>query len=138
MTIFLLGGIIFLKEIIGTRIYKNVATDVIEIIMYFNLVMFAVFSLSDLRGNVMTKRVATSYASTLLTLILLLGIVIMHTVNLTGYHYSNLFWKKKTEAPLATNAPAQTSESNNVTHTEIDFFLTDVQYREPAIVTGTT
>ena len=138
MTIFLLGGIIFLKQIIGMRIYKKVTTDIIEIIMYFNLVMFAVFSLSDLRGNVITKRVATSYASTLLALILLLGIIIMHVVDLIGYHYSNFFRKKKTKAPPATNAPAQTSESNNVTHTEIDFFLTDVQYREPAIVTGTT
>ena len=129
MTICLLGSIIFLKEIIGIRIYKNVATDIIEIIMYFNLVMFAVFSLSDLRGNIVAKRVATSYASTLLALILLLGIMITHVVDLTGYRYSNLinFWKKKTEArPPVSNEPAQTSESEHVTYSEIT--LTDVTY----------
>jgi hypothetical protein len=130
MTISLLGSILFLKEIIGVRIYKNVATDMIEIIMYFNLIMFAVFSLSDLRGNAITKRIATSYVSTLLALILLLGIIFNHVVNLIGYNYSNLIkkvWKKKTEAqPPATNAPVQTSEPEIVTYTEIS--LTDIPY----------
>ena len=129
MTISSLGSILFLKEVIGVRIYKNVATDIIETIMYFNLVMFAVFSLSDLRGSAITQRIATSYASTLLALILLLGIIFNHVVDLTGYHYGNLikFLKKKTEAqPPATNAPAQTSEPEIVTYTEIS--LTDVTY----------
>ena len=129
MTISSLGSILFLKEIIGVRIYKNVATDIIETIMYFNLVMFAIFSLSDLRGSAITQRIATSYISTLLALILLLGIIFNHVVDLTGYHYSNLiiFLKKKTEAqPPATNAPAQTSEPEIVTYTEIS--LTDVPY----------
>ena len=129
MTICLLGSILLLKEIIGIRIYKNVATDIIEIIMYFNLVIFAVFSLSDLRGNVVTKRIATSYVSTLLALILLLGIVIIHVVDLTGYRYSNLlkYWKNKTKRqPPVTDAPAQTSEPDIVTYSEIS--LTDVTY----------
>ena len=129
MTISSLGSILFLKEIIGVRIYKNVATDIIETIMYFNLVMFAVFSLSDLRGSTITQRIATSYVSTLLALILLLGIIVNHVINLTGYRYSNLIkvLKKKTEAqPPATNAPAQISEPEIVTYTEIS--LTDVTY----------
>ena len=128
MTIFLHGGIALLKEIIGIRIYKKVATDIVEIITYFNIVVFAVFSLSDLRGNIPMKCATTSYVSTLLALILLLGIIINHAVDLTGYNYVNLIWKEKMETPPVTNAPPQTSECNNVTHTELDFFETDVPY----------
>ena len=73
--------------------------------MYFNIVVFAVFSLSDLRGNITMKRVTISYVSTLLALILLLGIIIIHAVDLTGYNYGNLIWKEKMEVPPATNAP---------------------------------
>lgn len=138
VTSFLHGGIALLKEIIGIRIYKKVATDIVEIIKYFNIVVFAVFILSDLRGNIIMKRVTTSYVSTLLALILLLGIIIIHAVDLTGYNYSNLIWKEKMEAPPTTNAPPKTSQCNNVTHTELAFYETDVPYREPAIVIENT
>ena len=134
MTIVLLGCIILLKEIMGMRIYKKVVTDIIETVMYFNLVMFAVFSLPDLGSNDNTKRVVISYISTLLALVLLIGIIVLHVVD----HIRSRFWKEK---PATPQAP-EVSESNNVTRTEISLSMMDtdedVPYREWAMVTETS
>ena len=136
VTIILLGCIMFLKEIMGMRIYKKVATDVIETIMYLNLLIFAVFSLTDLKNDNRTKRIAVSHVSTLLALILLIGII---TSPLAKYIW-NRMWKKNSTDSSEINTPAHTSKSNNVTHTEIGFDTadTDTPYREAAMVTETT
>ena len=41
---FVVGGRLFLKGTIGTKLYKRLSVDVIETLMLLNLLMFVAFS----------------------------------------------------------------------------------------------
>ena len=77
VTIILVGGLFFLKGITGFRAYKKSIVDVLETGLYFNLLVFAAFSLHDFKTDTI-KQTAVAYTSTIITFILLVGGIIYH------------------------------------------------------------
>ena len=66
VTIILLGSIIFLKEIFGTRIYNKLTVNTTdsELVIYFNLLALSAFSLYHLKADIRKQR-AVAYISTI-------------------------------------------------------------------------
>ena len=77
LTSILVGGLLLLKGMFGLRVYKKSLVDVINSVLYFNLLALSVFSLYDFKTNI-TKQMAVAYTSTIITLILLVGMIIYH------------------------------------------------------------
>ena len=61
----LVGGLLLLKGTIGNRAYKKSITDVLETVLYFNLLAFAAFSLYDFKTDI-TKQTTVAYTSTII------------------------------------------------------------------------
>ena len=114
VTNILIGGLFFLKSIIGIRLYKVLLIDVMETVTLLNILCLSVFSLYNFKID-NKKQTAVAYTSTAITLCMLMGGVIYHTVL--------LFKRKKTTAELeeyrmipltefaATSAPADVTYS---------------------------
>ena len=85
----LLGGLFLFKAIIGIRLHKILIVDIIETVMLFNLLMLSVFSFYNFKEDT-TKQTAVAYISTIITFILLLGVI--------GYH---LFLLKRNRQDVA-------------------------------------
>ena len=66
-----------MNGITGFRAYKTSIIDVIETALYFNLLAYAIFSLYDFKTDIM-KQTAVAYTSTIMTFILLVGVIIYH------------------------------------------------------------
>ena len=80
-TIFVIGCLILFRAVMVKRLYKNALLDVLEIIIYFNLVFFAAFTWYslDFGGN----QLAVAYVSVLITFSLLLAVIVFHLVRFT-------------------------------------------------------
>ena len=112
VTSILVGGLFLLKGSIGVRVYKKSPVDVVETVMYFNILILSVFSFYDFKIDT-TKQISVAYTSTIITFLLLVGVVI--------YHVTLLIKKDKTskevnEYPLA---PVQSTNSE-VTHSIVE------------------
>ena len=101
ITSILIGGLFLLKGIIGVRVYKKSFVDIVDTMMYFNLLSLAVFSLYDFKTDI-RKQTAVAYTSTIITFILLVGVVIFHVTLLTIKKTS----EEVTEYSLASVQPA--------------------------------
>ena len=112
VTIILVVGLFFLKGIIGKRVYKNSITDVLQTGVYLNLLAFAVFNLYNFKDDI-KKQTAVAYTSTIIILILLVGVII--------YHVSVLVRKDKLPEEVNENllTPVQSVEAE-VTHSFIE------------------
>ena len=75
MTMILIGGLFFLKAIIGTRLYGSTVVDTIETVTLLNLLTFTTFSLYRFNSDNI-KQMTTAYVSTLLTFLILIGVVV--------------------------------------------------------------
>jgi uncharacterized membrane protein YidH (DUF202 family) len=73
----LVGSLSLLKEIAGARVYKNSFLNVVGAILYFNLLALSGFSLYRFKTEFM-KQTAVAYTSTIITFILLVGMIIYH------------------------------------------------------------
>ena len=96
-----MGALFLLKCIINLKVYKKSSTDIVQTIMYFNLLVFAAFSLFHFRTDP-TKQSAIAYTSTIITFLLLVGVI--------AYHIYLLIRKEKTtveldEYPLVAEEP---------------------------------
>ena len=103
ITIIFVGALIFLSKIFNSRVYKNKLIDVVDTVLYFNLIGFAVFNLYDVQAN-LEKQTAVAYISTIITFVLFIGAICYHVI---------LLIKKETkhrddlnEYPLAQLQPA--------------------------------
>ena len=103
ITIIFVGALIFLSKIFNSRVYKNKLIDVVDTVLYFNLIGFAVFNLYDVQAN-FVKQTAVAYISTIITFVLFIGAICYHVI---------LLIKKDTkhrddlnEYPLAQLQPA--------------------------------
>ena len=76
-TIVLVGGILLFKSIINLKVYKQSITDIVDTIIYFNLLALAAFSLYEFKIDI-TKQTAVAYTSTIITFLLLLGVIAYH------------------------------------------------------------
>ena len=77
-TIILVGGLFLLSKGIGSRVYKKSLVDIVDSVLYFNLLILAAVSLYDFGSVNVTKQTALAYTSTIVTLILLIGVIIYH------------------------------------------------------------
>ena len=110
-TLILIGGLLLLKGIIVKRAYKKSIVDVLETILYFNLLAFAAFSQYDFKTNI-TKQTAVAYTSTIITFILLVGVIIYHMylLNRKGHPPG----VEEDEYPLAPVQPAKAELTHSV------------------------
>ena len=124
VTIILVGGLLLLKGSMGVRVYKNSLVDIVDTITYFNLLVLAAFSWHDFKTDV-TKWTAFAYVSTIITFILLVGIIIYHVILL---FYINKTSEEVNEYPLL---PIQLANSE-VTHSIIEIFKPQYPQPEPS------
>ena len=106
----LVGSLILLKGIISLKVYKKSITDIVNTVLYFNLLALAAFSMYDFRTDP-TKQTAVTYTSTIITLLLLVGVI--------AYHVYLLIRKEKipvelNEYPLAPVKPATAQVTHSV------------------------
>ena len=95
--------------------YRKSLVDIMDSVMYFNILALAVFSLYDFKTDV-TKQTAIAYTSTIITFILLVIVIVIHVALLPKK-------KKPSEAeevneyPLAPTLLPVTSE---VTYSDVE------------------
>ena len=77
----LVGTIFLLKCVFGVRVYTSLFVDVIDTLLYFNLLLLSAFTQYDFKTNFMKQTVA-AYASTAITLILFIGALFYHVFTL--------------------------------------------------------
>ena len=131
VTIILIGGLFLLKEIVGIRMYTKSIANIVQTIMYFNLLVFATFSLYDFKTDI-SKQTAVAYTSTVMTFILLVGVII--------YRVSLLMRKSKLELPPDHAEQVndyylvpvdQRNDKTEVTHTVIELLKPHDQHQIP-------
>ena len=93
----LIGGLFLFKGLLGLRVYKNSLLDIVDTVLYFNLLALAVFTLYEFKSD-LTKQTAVAYISTIITFILFIGSICYHLrllfkkekppQELNEYHYS--------------------------------------------------
>ena len=109
-TIILVGSLLLMKSIINLKVYKKSITDIVETVVYFNLLALAAFSLYDFKTD-LKKQTLVAYTSTIITLLLLVGVI--------AYHVYLLIRKEKIpveldEYPLAPVKPATAQVTHSV------------------------
>ena len=112
-TIILVGGLSLFKGSFGVKMFKKSITDIVETVVYFNLLALAAFSLYDFKAD-LKKQTAVAYTSTIITLLLLVGVIAYHVYPLI--RKITLELNKHTPATSAT-----TSVAKNVTYSIIEF-----------------
>ena len=111
-TIILVGGLSLFNGSFGVKMFKKSITDIVETIVYFNLLALAAFSLYDFKAD-LKKQTAVAYTSTIITLLLLVGVI--------AYHVHPLIRKITLELNKHTPATsATTSVAKNVTYSIIE------------------
>ena len=103
-TIILVGSLILLKGIIGMRIHKKVLVDVVESLLYFNLLALTAFSLYDYKTDI-KKQYAVAYTSIIVTFVLLVGVTFYHMYLLNTKLKCKLTTKAIQEYPLSQVKP---------------------------------
>ena len=97
LTIILIGTLIFMKGNIGMKLDKESLRDIIDKVMYLNLLILAAFTLYDFKTGVV-KQTAIIYTSTITTSILFLGAIVYHVTLLIKRDIKPA--EKKNEYPL--------------------------------------
>ena len=77
ITAILIGGLLFVKGILGARLYKKSIVDIFDSVIYANLLAFALLTPHNFKSDV-TKQTVIAYISTTITLLLLLGAITYH------------------------------------------------------------
>ena len=107
----LVGSLFLLKSIINLKVYKKSITDIVEAIVYFNLLALGTFSLYDFKAD-LKKQTAVAYTSTIITLFLLVGVIAYHVY---------LLIRKKTTTELNELPPVSSiAAKNEVTYSIIE------------------
>ena len=124
ITILLVGGLILFKSVLGLRVYKNSFVNIVDSVLYFNLLALSAFTQFDFKNDT-TKQRAVAYTSTIITAILFIGVIL--------YHVKLLIRNEKppedlNEYPLAPVKPANAE----VTHSVVEPPKRDDQDPPPA------
>ena len=86
-TIVVVTGLLFVKGVTVKRIYKNWPLDVIETVIYFNLIAFSAFTWYNLHSE--ANQIAVAYTFVMIIFILFLGVIVFHILRYTRlYKYS--------------------------------------------------
>ena len=73
----LIGGLFVFKCIRSVSVYKKSLVDLVDTVLYFNLLVFSVLSLYDFKTDIM-KQKAVAHISTIVTSILFIGAIFYH------------------------------------------------------------
>ena len=125
MTIVLVAGLIFLKGIIGIRVYKVSLVDIVETLIYLNLLVFAAISLYHFNSD-NTKQTTIAYMSTTMTFVLLVGVVLTHEI---------LIVKKKWYKPSVVKeyiAPVQPAK-RGAEHAKVTYSYVEFSHLQPEL-----
>ena len=76
-TLLLVGSLFLINKITGSRVYKNSFLNIIGAMLYFNLLALSGFSWYRFKTD-FRKQTAVAYTSTIITFILLVGVIISH------------------------------------------------------------
>ena len=114
--IFIVVCLILFKGVVAKRIYRSVLIDIMEIIIYFNLAMFAAFTWYslDYGGN----QVAVAYISVMTTFALLLVVIFYHIFRFTSLH--KLSFNKRSFQWIATKLSEKKATQRDVGEDEPD------------------
>ena len=113
MTIILVGGLFLLKGYVGLRVYKKLFVEFVDTALYVNILALAAFSQYDFKAD-LTKQTAVAYTSTIITFILLVGVIIYHVTLLIKK--DSLLREEMNMYPLTPVQPT----NDEVTHTVIE------------------
>ena len=98
--IVLVGAILFLKSLIGGRLYRNKFIDIVETIFYFNILAFASLTWFGIDNQNDSYHSIIAYSSVMVSFILVLLIILYHL-----YVYTPVFSKiQKTAIGQKLNA----------------------------------
>jgi hypothetical protein len=117
MTIALVGGLFFLKGIIGS-VYRDLPVDIVETFIYLNLLVFAASSLYHFNSDSI-KQTAIAYTSTIIILILLTGVVLVHGILLVKNMYCKPRAVEEDMAPIQLAGPG--TGHAKVTYSYVEF-----------------
>ena len=110
----LIGVMFSLSKFAGVTVYKNLLIDILDTILYFNLLALSAFS--SYRFKIDTKKqTAVAYTSTIITFILLVGVIIYHVYLLVRKDHP----RRGEEVNEYLLAPVQPGE-DEVTHSIIE------------------
>ena len=113
VTIFLVSGLFVIKEVTGARMYKKSFVNVMEIGLYVNLLALSAFGWYDFKTDVTKQRAsAVAYASTIITFILLVGVIIYHIYLLVRKDQPR--GEEENEYPLVPVQPAKAEVTHSV------------------------
>ena len=73
----LIGGLFLFKGLFVLRVYKNSVVDIVDTLLYFNLLALALLTLYDFSVDP-TKQTSVAYTSTIVTIILFIGSICYH------------------------------------------------------------
>ena len=121
MIILLVGGLFFMRSVIQIRVYRKSLVDIIDIVIYFNILASAAVSSYDFKANI-TKQTAVAYTSTLITLIFLIVAI--------AYHAALLNKRKKPQEPKELDqhpVPPDQLPNTEVTYSVIELPKRDQQ-----------
>ena len=137
LTIFLVGGLVFLKGNTGVRIYLKTYADILDLAMNFNILALSVFSLYDF--NDASKQTAVIYTSTIITLILLAAVVLYHVTLLVNFNFERCKHRRPAELHDYSDSSTSSQSSIKVTYSVVeapshhssspDFSLEDCEVR---------
>ena len=77
VTSILIGGLFFLSRITEVRVYRKLVVDIVNTVLYLNLLIFAVLSLYHIKEDTI-KQTVLAHISVLITFILLIGVIVYH------------------------------------------------------------
>ena len=105
ITNILVGSLFVIKEITGARVYKKSFLSIIETVLYFNLLALSAFSWYRFKIDA-KKQTAVAYTSTIITFILLVGVIVYHVYLLVRKDHTRPGEEVK-EYPLAPVQPGK-------------------------------
>ena len=77
ITNILIGGLFLFKGVFGLRVYKNSLVNIVDTVLYFNLLALAGFTLYDFKAD-STKQTSVAYTSAIITFIFFIGSIYYH------------------------------------------------------------
>jgi predicted outer membrane repeat protein len=83
MTVVLVGGLLFLKGVTGSRLYRRSSVDIVETVILLNLLLFAAFTWYNFKSD-NRKETALVYVSTGIVFLLLMGEIACKIILSTG------------------------------------------------------
>ena len=113
----LVGGLFFLKGIIGS-VYRDLPVDIVETLIYLNLLIFAASSLYHFNSD-STKQTAIAYTSTTTIFILLTGVVLIHGILFVKNKYCKPHAVEEDIGPIQLSGPG--TGHAKVTYSYVEF-----------------